>query len=141
MTRLLEKDKAERVEKLLAENFWPDYKQNKGPGSLVKYRWDFIDPDLTGLDAFEYYKSQIGYEFLIMHEDFSIEVGEILVAQSLPYSGDELELDDLYVFPRNLAWVMAFTHEAPYIGPFFKKHRDYQRLNQKNMQAVKYANY
>jgi hypothetical protein len=47
---------------------------------------------------------------------------------------------DFYVFPPNLAWTMAFTHEdgdpSGPSGPYFARHPDYERLNEENRAAV-----
>ena len=42
---------------------------------------------------------------------------------------------DFYVFPENLAWTMAFTHEYKGCGPYFAKHRDFVTLNKQNCEA------
>lgn len=30
-----------------------------------------------------------------------------------------LKYYDVYVFPENMAWAMAFTHEEDWLGPYF----------------------
>ena len=35
---------------------------------------------------------------------------------------------DFYVFPPDLAWTMAFTHEVGWLGPYFAKHPNYEAL-------------
>ena len=35
---------------------------------------------------------------------------------------------DYCVFPANLAWTMAFTHEDGWLGPYFARHPDYEAL-------------
>ena len=35
---------------------------------------------------------------------------------------------DFYVFPPDLAWTMAFTHEDGWLGPYFAKHPNYEAL-------------
>lgn len=44
--------------------------------------------------------------------------------------------DEYLVFPPNLAWTMVFTHEDGWLGPFFARHRDYDRLNAENLAAI-----
>jgi hypothetical protein len=44
-------------------------------------------------------------------------------------------LVDFYVFPKNIAWTMAFTHEDGWFGPYFSKHPDFEQLNKKNIEA------
>ena len=44
---------------------------------------------------------------------------------------------DFYVFPKNMAWTMAFTHEDGWIGSYFAKHPDYDALNAKNIARIR----
>ena len=46
---------------------------------------------------------------------------------------------DCYVFPRNLAWTMAFTHEDGWLGPFFARHPDFERLQGDNLKGLRKA--
>lgn len=46
---------------------------------------------------------------------------------------------DFLVFPRNLAWTMAFTHEDGWLGPYFAKHKSYAILERDNDQRLKKA--
>jgi hypothetical protein len=46
---------------------------------------------------------------------------------------------DYYVFPRNLAWTMAFTHEDGWLGPYFARHPDFAKLNEENMRKIRKA--
>jgi hypothetical protein len=43
---------------------------------------------------------------------------------------------DYNVFPENLAWTMAFTHEEGWLGPYFSKHADYEWLEPANRQGL-----
>jgi hypothetical protein len=43
------------------------------------------------------------------------------------------DASDYYVFPENLAWTLAMTHENGWLGPYFAFHKDYERLNQMNV--------
>lgn len=45
-------------------------------------------------------------------------------------------LSDYYVFPENLAWTMAFTHEDGWLGPYFARHPRFERLNAENVQRI-----
>jgi hypothetical protein len=49
----------------------------------------------------------------------------------------ECSASDCVIFPPNMAWTMAFTHEDGYLGPFFAKHRDHDKLNRQNIEAVR----
>lgn len=44
--------------------------------------------------------------------------------------------EDWLVFPMNLAWTMAFTHEEGWMGPYFAKHPDHERLNAENLARI-----
>ena len=46
---------------------------------------------------------------------------------------------DYYIFPKNLAWTMAFTHEDGWLGPFFAKHSDFDKLNGENLKRIRKA--
>ena len=47
------------------------------------------------------------------------------------------EKGEYLVFPSNFAWTMAFTHEDGWLGPFFARHRDYDRLHEDNLAAIR----
>lgn len=44
---------------------------------------------------------------------------------------------DFYVFPSNLAWTMAFTHEDGWLGPYFARHRNFTELNKANLEKIR----
>jgi len=48
-------------------------------------------------------------------------------------------LSDYYVFPKNLAWTMAITHEDGWLGPFFAKHPEFSKLNETNLRSLRKA--
>jgi hypothetical protein len=39
-----------------------------------------------------------------------------------------VSISDYLVCPINWAWTMAFTHEDGWLGPYFARHRDYDKL-------------
>jgi hypothetical protein len=43
------------------------------------------------------------------------------------------------IFPQNLAWTMAFTHEDGWIGPFFARNPRFQSLNAENLAKIRKA--
>lgn len=57
--------------------------------------------------------------------------GAIIVVDTLPISCNH---SDYYIFPTNMAWTMAFTHEEGWLGPYFEKHKNYSTLNKINEQ-------
>lgn len=49
---------------------------------------------------------------------------------------EKVDLQDYYIFPRNLAWTMAFTHGDGCLGPYFAEHRNYNKLNNQNIAEI-----
>jgi len=43
-----------------------------------------------------------------------------------------VSISDYLVCPINWAWTMAFTHEDGWLGPYFARHRDYEKLETAN---------
>lgn len=50
---------------------------------------------------------------------------------------DNLAYQNVHVFPVNLAWTMAFTHEDGYLGPYYARHQKYQQLSAENAAHLK----
>ena len=50
---------------------------------------------------------------------------------------DNLTGQDVYVFPENMAWTMAFTHEDGLLGPYFAQHPRYAALQKDNEKGLK----
>ena len=46
---------------------------------------------------------------------------------------------DALVFPRNFAWTMALTHEDGWLGPYFARHPQHERLDAENAAGMKKA--
>jgi hypothetical protein len=82
-------------------------------------------PSVTGADAFQQYMQQSGSEFVVLSNDRK----QAFLTELLPEGSS---LADYYVFPPNLAWTMAFTHEDGWLGPYFACHPEYKRLNAEN---------
>jgi hypothetical protein len=87
-------------------------------------------PCKRGTVAIEAYKRQSGVEFVVLSNDRTLA----FLTDMLPESSS---LSDYYVFPPNLAWTMAFTHEDGWLGPYFAQHPDYVRLNQINQSNIR----
>ena len=98
------------------------------------YAWEKI-VGIAGLDkALEIYSehSSIYYYVMLEPKRNSIEVG--LTKEKPRYVGNYRY--DYYVFPKNLAWCMCFSHEDGWLGPTFAKHPSYEKLQKKNIQAI-----
>jgi hypothetical protein len=48
-----------------------------------------------------------------------------------------VSISDYLVCPANWAWTMAITHEDGWLGPYFARHRDYDRLEAVNRAGVR----
>jgi len=86
-------------------------------------------PCMRGDAAIEEYKRQLGVEFVVLANDSTLA----FLTDMLPESSS---LSDYYVFPPNLAWTMAFTHEDGWLGPYFARHPHYDTLNQMNLATM-----
>ncbi len=87
-------------------------------------------PSVAGEAAREEYVKQIGAEFVVLSNNRKMA----FVTDALPQNSS---LVDYCVFPANLAWTMAFTHEEGWLGPYFARHRDFDVLNEVNVRKVR----
>ncbi|KQZ28192.1 DUF4275 family protein [Duganella sp. Root1480D1] len=71
-------------------------------------------PAISGDEAVGQYRQQAGVEFVVLSNDRK----QAFVTDLLPESSS---LSDFYVFPSNLAWTMAFTHEDGWLGPLLRE--------------------
>ncbi len=113
------------------------YCKNKQGVNIKAYKWHIFSgnryPSIDGERAIEEYFKQLAVEFIILPND---KLPAILTNEK----PSKCNLPDYLVFPPNMAWVMAFTHEAGCLGPYFAKHPNYDSLNAKNIALVKKAN-
>jgi hypothetical protein len=98
------------------------------------YLWHIFSagkyPNLSGTEAMAQYKEQVAPEYIVLSNDRKFALATDL-------RPDESSLSDFYVFPENLAWTMAFTHEDGWLGPYFARHEDFARLNEANLAKLK----
>ena len=87
-------------------------------------------PALEGEQALSEYSAQICCEFVVLSNGRDAAYLSDERPDSRPFS-------DFYVFPPNMAWTMAFTHEEGWLGPYFAKHPLYSDLNLANAARVK----
>lgn len=87
-------------------------------------------PNVAGTEALVQYKQQEESLFLVLSNDRKI-------AFATDTRPEESSLSDFYVFPENLAWTMAFTHEDGWLGPYFARHEAFDRLNETNVAKLK----
>jgi hypothetical protein len=99
-------------------------KHGRGAG-LHQFLWHVFShdryPALSGEQAEAAYAQHEAVEYVVLPNDASLA----FVSSTRPARDWYL---DVYVFPRNLAWTMAFTHEDGYLGPYFAKHPNYTEL-------------
>lgn len=87
-------------------------------------------PSVSGQDALLHYRQQVSDSFIALGNDCKLAfVTDLLPQQS--------SLADYYVFPKNFAWTMAFTHEEGWCGPYFARHPDYARLDAENQSKLR----
>jgi len=114
---------------------WLDvFGANRDGVNAKAYLWHIFSgaryPALSGEAAREEYVKQIGAEFVVLSNDRKTA----FVTDALPQNSS---LVDYYVFPANLAWTMAFTHEEGWLGPYFARHRDFDVLNEVNARKLR----
>ena len=115
-------------------------KSDKETIYLDQFKWHIFSyekhPALEGDDAIGEYNKQIAREFYVIPEPPPYHQEKAFITNTLPDANLANELIDFYVFPKNLAWTMAFTHEYAWMGPYFAKHQNYDKLNAKNIKSV-----
>jgi hypothetical protein len=87
-------------------------------------------PALEGEQARLEYLRQVCCEFVVLSNDRDAAFLTDTRPEDRPFA-------DFYVFPPNLAWTMAFTHEEGLFGPYFAQHPSYAELSQANIARVK----
>jgi hypothetical protein len=107
----------------------------KGVRGGKSYLWDEIHSDNQNADATAEFEKHFATSYYLMLDNFGENEKEIYVSTQKPAGNAGLK--DFHVFPKNLAWSIAFTHEDGYIGPKFFKHSNYAKLNKENEKAFK----
>jgi len=86
---------------------------------------------LRGKAALAAYATREAPEYLVLSNDRRFAIATDL-------RPDEIDLSDALVFPPNLAWTMAFTHEDGWLdGPFFATHPDVMRLDAATLAQIR----
>jgi hypothetical protein len=98
------------------------------------YLWHIFSgsryPSLSGAEAMAEYEKQVAVEYVVLSNDRKTA----FATDTLPQSSS---LTDYYVFPANLAWTMAFTHEDGWLGPYLARHGNFAALNEFNLEKVR----
>ncbi len=116
------------------EQAWLEIYCKSRQGTRPKgYKWHIFSqeqyPSVSGDEALAMYPAQAAPEYIVLSDDDP----EAITTDLLP---ELCSLSDYYVFPKNMAWTMAFTHEDGWLGPYFAKHPDYDALNAKNISRI-----
>ncbi len=108
--------------------------KNKQGVNIKAYLWHIFCSDrypcIEGDEAIATFAQHKVTEYVALSND-KTELALILTEKP-----QRLIYNDFYIFPKNMAWTMAFTHEDGYMGPYFAKHKDYERLTRQNNQQL-----
>ena len=109
--------------------------------SFNNFKWHVFSNDayksINGEKAIKAYNTHVSRKFYVIPEFNAWPKETAFICNRLPPSELATELKDFYVFPKNLAWSMAFTHEHNWLGPYFAKSKTYDTLNKKNIESIK----
>lgn len=127
--RILRRFTEQEVRQLLGE--WIDvYAKNAAGANIEAFLWHTFSsgafPSVCKREAERRYAEQVASEVVVLSNDRV----SALLTDSLP---NQCSVSDYLVFPRNLAWSMAFTHEDGWLGPYFAKHARYDSLVAENI--------
>jgi hypothetical protein len=118
----------------LAERWLEVYAKGAEGQNTRRYMWHTfsanIYPSISGQEAINAYQLQVANTYILLGNDRT----EAISTLTRP---EHCSLSDYYVFPENLAWTFAVTHEEGWLGPYFARHIDYARLNQINVRNFK----
>lgn len=132
---IVDEELAISIAKKWHELYLPENKKWAHKKSAQGFRWETIAFSSEGEKAQEEYDSHVARTFYIMSEEFGEENYTLYETDSKPdVNAFEIKFD-CYVFPKNLAWSMAFTHESGWLGPYFSKNRDYEQLQKRNIES------
>jgi len=107
--------------------------KNKQGFNTRAYKWHIFSgkgfPSLEADEAHKEYESKTESEYVVMGNDGELSI----LTKQRPSS---CNLTDYYVFPFNMSWSMAFTHEEGWLGPYFAYHPNYNILNNENKKQI-----
>ncbi|MBN8884330.1 MAG: DUF4275 family protein [Rudaea sp.] len=86
-------------------------------------------PSVSRGDAAALYAQQVAPEFVVISNNRR----EGFVTRNRPAA---CSWQDWLIFPPNLAWTMAFTHEDKWLGPFFAQNSKFESLDAENRKAL-----
>jgi hypothetical protein len=89
-------------------------------------------PSIAGDQALLRYASLESPEYIVLSNDRQ----SAWATQRRPLKAG---LSDWLVFPPNLAWTVAFTHEDGWLGPYLALHQDFAKLDADNLAQLRKA--
>ncbi len=130
VSRQLSADQASQV----VESWLGAFGRNREGIDADAFLWHIFSsgrhPSERGLAARASYEQQVAHEYVVLSNDRQI----VFITDQRP---ETCSLTDYYVFPPNLAWTMAFTHEDGWLGPYFARHRSFEALDRENAARVR----
>jgi hypothetical protein len=115
---------------LFSKKWLSAYGKNRLGLNTKAFMWHVFSggghPAVSGQEALSLYREHVAAEYIVLSNDRAMAI-------SSAAKPDSCNLPDYYVFPPNLAWTVAITHEDGWLGPYFATHRDYKLLNQENV--------
>jgi hypothetical protein len=110
--------------------------KNRHGVNAKAYLWHIFSagryPNVSGAEALNQYKLQAAPEYIVLSND-----RELAFETDVPPA--RCSLSDYYIFPANMAWSMAFTHEDGWLGPYFARHSNFAALNEANISRLRKA--
>ena len=92
------------------------YGQDSHGVNTRDYLWHIFSgaryPSISGNSARTEYRLRTAHEYIVLSNDREL-------AFTTAVRPETCSLSDYYVFPPNLAWTVAFTHEDGWLGPYF----------------------
>lgn len=129
---LREYSRAEAAE--LAERWLAVFAANGFGNGSRDYLWHVFSfeatPALSRAKAQEQYELESSTEYVVLSDDRDVA----FVTDQRPSVSS---LSDWFVFPPNMAWTMAFTHEDGWLGPYFARHPAHASLDLENRALLK----
>lgn len=118
----------------LVDNWLHVFGKDKVGINSRSYMWHVFSferyPNIAGVLAQTEYEKHVAAEYIVLSND-----------RDLAFFTDQrpsvCSLRDYLVFPPNLAWTMAITHEDGWLGPYFARHALYEKLNAENLAKLR----
>ena len=115
---------------LFVKKWLSAFGQNRPGLNTNSFMWHLFSagrfPSISGQEALDAYSNHEAAEYIVLSNDRKSAISTIT-------RPEKCSVSDYYVFPENLAWTLAMTHENGWLGPYFAYHKDYKLLNHVNI--------